>query len=215
MNSKQQGGKTHLLRYIMYKHRNDFAYGIGFSNSKDIGDNLDWFPKKFQHTFLTSKNPLYNGEVAFEALINEQKRIPKEQRKPVFVIIDDDRSGFHSEILKLACTQAFKYDIWIWISVHNICDLAAGIREQATNVALFETNTHNSIRASYQSYGQQCKTQKDFEMVLAKNTGDHKFLWRDVKGGKPFECWRCPPVVPKFFMDFGDTGDDDSKKEPV
>jgi hypothetical protein len=209
-NSKQQGGKSHLLRYISYKHRQRFHYGIAFSNSKDDGDNLDWFPKKYQHTFLRTDDPKTNGEAALQALIDQQKKFPRDRRPLAFVIIDDDRSGFNSNVLKMAATQVYKYNLWIWISVHNVSDLSAGIREQATNVAIFETSTANSLAQTYKNYGQDYRRQKDFEQVIQCNTGGentpnwHNFLWKDVKKGTPWKVFRCPPVVPKFFINYGE-----------
>jgi hypothetical protein len=212
VNSKQQGGKSHLLRHICYKYRDRFEGLIAYSNSKDDGNNLDWFPKKFQYTFFENKDERYDGRKYLRALIAEQKKRPKSSRGLWGVIIDDDPSGFHSNELHIICTQAYKYNLWVWISVHNICDLEAGYREQVTNVALFEMESENSMKAAYKNYGKSCKRFKDFEMLLEKNTGDHKFLWRDVKNGKPFECWRCPPEVPKFFIDFGSENEEGDEK---
>jgi len=209
VNSKQQGGKSHLLRYLYYKNRDKFAWIIAFSNSKDGEDNLDWFDKKYQCTFLKSDDPKYDGRTVLMNAVNEQKKQPKGSRKIGGIIIDDDRSGFNTNELKLVCTQAFKYDLWVWISVHNAGDLTAGIREQATDVAIFEVETKNSFRVLYENYGQNYYTQKDFEETVKANTGDHKFLWRDVKGGKPFQLWRCPPIIPKFFIDFEKKAEDD------
>lgn len=195
-NSKQQGGKSHLLKYLAYKNRHRLRYGVAFGNSAFNKGNLDWIPDKYKYHF-------WDDEVV-QKLMAEQQRTGKKYL--AWIIVDDDMSGFNSKVMKRVATQLFQWNIWMWISTQDVNALQSGVREQATNVAIFETSTYNSMKASYLNYGLDYYKQKDFEDVIRTNTGNHQFIWKDVKGGKPWKAYICPPVIPHFMLNLPDDG---------
>ena len=68
LNSKPGGGKSHLMRYIVYLHRKEIAHAIAFSKSCFRPGNLDYIPNyeatpKDVKEFLNFKHMCYNGAV--------------------------------------------------------------------------------------------------------------------------------------------------------
>ena len=67
INGIQGSGKSNLIKYLMSKHKDEFSYGLVFTNTSfDITDqsSFDYIPKRIVHSE-------YNEEV-LESLMNIQ-----------------------------------------------------------------------------------------------------------------------------------------------
>jgi hypothetical protein len=76
----QEGGKSHLIRYIMHKNRKKFDWGIIFSNTGFSADNFNYIDKHFLYRKY--------DELANLKLIHEQL-VKKSKKHCGFVIFDD------------------------------------------------------------------------------------------------------------------------------
>jgi hypothetical protein len=198
INSKSQGGKSHLGHCIMYNHRKQFAWGVSFSQSGFNVENLSYVPGKFKH--------IRYSPIVLKALLMEQaKLINAGEKAPlVYIIFDDAITDIDPEdkVLKEAITQSKHYNIFILITTQSINALPTWIRENAFQICLFKMWTESAIEAAYRSYGQNHGNVKEFKTNVNNKLGDHVFAFSDRhKGDGTFIFCKCiPPPLPKFML---------------
>lgn len=140
-NSKPGGGKSHLLRYLMFANRHRFAYGICFSKTAFREGNLDYIPyfegsEEDRARYLNFKHMMYS-EAALQALLDKQKGYKDADRPCCFIIFDDDISDpgmFNTPAFIDAATMYRHYNTWICVCTQYINKLSTTARECASQV---------------------------------------------------------------------------------
>lgn len=210
INSKSQGGKSHLLHWVFYENKDKFAWGVVFSNTAFNEENLPYVDRRFKHL-------RYNQQV-LRNLLEEQIKIPKKSRPLVFIIFDDCLSDFHQEdkVLLEAITQTFHYNIFICITTQSINKVLNFGRENAFQVALFKLFSKGQVEAAYDSYGQDFDTVKEFKENVNKKLGKHVFAFLDRHNADMSGIWlflKCPPPpLPAFKLRSGLPEEPENKK---
>lgn len=200
--ASQGSGKSHLIRYLMYKLRKKFSYGLVFTNTFFDDDAYDFIPSKYVH-------PEYD-EVALQKLMDIQAKLVDEGiEKNAFVIFDDcldDPNEFKSLVLKRLTTQLRHYRITVIFSTQYCNSLPSRMRTNAMSCFMFQTDTEVSLKALFNSYGQKFDSFNDFRKFLMKNTGDFKFIYYNkLETGKitdSYQVMKCPDIIPKFKLSF-------------
>lgn len=198
INSKTQGGKSHLMHCIMYNHKKKFGWGLSFSQSGFNAKNLSYVPGRFKHI-------RYKPEILRAALIEQAKVIEAGGKPPlVYFIFDDAITDIDPEdkVLKEAVTQTFHYNIFIVITTQSINAMPTWVRENAFQICLFKMFTESALEAAYRSYGQNHGTVKEFKTNVNNKLGDHVFAFSDRhRGDGTFIFCKCvPPPLPKFML---------------
>lgn len=205
LNSKGGGGKSHLIRYIMYCLQSIFAWGLVFSHSIFNTENFDYIPDAFKHTRYT-KEPLL-------ALLNLQSSFPQEGRPPAFVIFDDcisEKKMWNCPVLFDTVTQCRQYNLVVIISTQHINKVIPAIRENAFQVFIFYAISKNNLEAAYESYGQDFHNYNTFKNfiqqatnpIVNNNTIRGKFAYKDEVNGGVWRVLRAPPEIPKFMLEY-------------
>lgn len=202
INSPQGGGKSHLIRYIMYQHRKKFDYGIVFTNTYFEDDSFDYVPKDYVH-------PEFDEEILSNLMTIQQNLIKKNIIKEAFVIFDDciDRTQFESSILKRVCTQLRHYHITVIFSTQYANLLPTYMRTNCMSVIIFKTDSECNLKALYQSYGQMFDSFNAFKNFILSKLGNHKFIYykknqvsEDIN--ETFPVMIAPERIPKFKLKF-------------
>lgn len=197
-------GKSHLLRYIMNEIKDKLDYGIVFSHTIFDDENLEYIPKKFKHK-------IYNPDL-IKSLMKIQAAQPKKTRKRAFVILDDFLGGKSTKtspswstcpVFRDLATELRHYNVFVVINTQYINTVPPIIREQALNVAIFNSDTERSLEALYESYGQSFKKFNLFRDHILENVKEHNFLWysRKVSNMKDrYKIMNAPKKIPKFML---------------
>lgn len=206
LTSKPGGGKSHMLRYIMYLYRKRFAHGIAFSKSTFRTTNLDYIPAfPGEEGWLNFKHTHYSPEI-LQAFLDGQAADPD---KLGFLIIDDDISDpdmWYSQPMIDAATMYRQYNLFVVICTQHCNRVSTTIRECASQVGLFAMDTHNSIHACWESYGQEFRNDKLFYQWFMGVMGDvknHNCAWKNKIDGKPYVIVRAPQTIPDFRIEYG------------
>lgn len=207
LNSKPGGGKSHMLRYIMYMYRKRFDHGIAFSKSTFRPGNLDYMPAfpDEPDKWLNFKH-LHWSEEVLQAFLDGQAADPS---KLGFVLVDDnisDPNMWYSKAFIDAATMYRQYNILLVISTQHTNRISTTIRECASQVGLFAMDTHNAIHACWESYGQEFRNDRDFYAWFSSILGDiknHNCAWKNKIDGKPYVIVRAPKEIPAFRIEYG------------
>jgi len=145
LNSKPGGGKSHMLRYIMYLYRKRFDHGIAFSKSTFRTTNLDYMPEFPDEPGknLNFKHLHYKPEI-LQAFLDGQAADPS---KLGFVVVDDDISDpnmWYSQPMIDAATMYRQYNILLVISTQHTNRVSTTIRECASQVR--RTNPFHTVK---------------------------------------------------------------------
>lgn len=191
INSKPRGGKSHMIHASVYSCRDQIDWIVAFTNTGHNEDNL---------TFMGDKDfvwPQYSSEV--------MKNILEEQQNSTAsvgcIIVDDlpaDKEIWKCPYFLQAISTTHHSRLWIIIATHCIQKVPVTVRENAFQVAIFKVETKRAFIAAYESYGQDFETYPEFHTFMNKYTGNYKFLFKDIKGEKPWRCLICEPTKPVF-----------------
>lgn len=195
---KPASGKSYVIRYLMSCYRKKFDYGIIFSNTAAFNNGFDYVPQQYVHSAY-SERPIKN-------LMELQKGlIQKGVRKRAFIIFDDCLSGeFNSDVMNSLVSQFRHYLITVIISTQYCYKaLTPLIRECCTYACIFRQSSDRSVNATYESFGQHFRSEKEWKEYLMLNTGDHKFLFIDVNSQSDniadiYKVYKCPDNIPPF-----------------
>lgn len=198
----QGGGKSHLLRYLMYMTRKHYDFGIVFSNTGFITTNFEYIADR---SFIHLK---YSDEVLCELMRIMRER--KEAGKPVktFVIFDDciAKPQWHSPHLQALCTQVRHYDCTVIITTQHVTNVLPIFRGNAWKVFMFQTMAKATLNALYEGYGQLFESPEDFKAFYKKGTGGkHQFVMYDARASSTviaerYLVARCPADIPAFSL---------------
>lgn len=221
--SKPGGGKSYMIRYLMYCNQKLFSHCIAFSKSAFRPGNLEYIPDyegtpEDKKRYMNFKWMMYKDEVLREFL-NGQQAYPEEARPLGVIIIDDDISDphmFESPAMIDAITMYRHYKIVIIVAAQYVNKLSTTMRECASQVGLFKMDSKRSIEAAYESYGQEFEDHKEFKQWLFAATyppSEHKCCWKDKMNDKPWEIVRAPDHIPKFRLEYGERASKPAKKK--
>lgn len=199
----QGGGKSHLIKYIMYRNRNQFDFGIVFSNTGFASGNFNYLNKRFVH-LQYDEAVLAN----FKKLIEEQ--IKKGKKPCTFVVFDDclDRKNWYSQELISLATQVRHYNTLVIISTQYPQQIMPIFRENSFHTYMFHMNSKCAIRALFDSFGQMFDSYDDFKTYFLKATGErHQFLAYNARNGGTtiddrYEVLVAPEKIPDFHIKF-------------
>jgi len=190
-------GKSHLLRYLMYTLRNEFAYGLAFSNTGFIDSNLDYLPKRYVHAE-------YSARALKHYLRGQRRELRTRGSMPLgFVILDDCMydKWINCKYFKRLCTQYRHYNTLVVISVQHLHRVPPDIRNQCMYCCMFRADNHRTLEALYQNFGMNFADLREFSRYLTSNTGDYKFVFCD-RGRGSYSVMRAPGKIPEFFIDY-------------
>ena len=195
----QGGGKSHLIKYIMYQNSDDFDCGIVFTNTGFIDGNFDYVDKRFVH-LKYNEGALKNLKDIF------QKQIEKGKPLRGFVIFDDCLTGsqWKSEELVSLVTQVRHYNITVILSCQYPNHIPPIFRTNAFQVCMFFMGSKAAMMALYESYGQMIGTFDEFKHYFTEATAvKHQFLLYDARNGgttiqSRYKILKCPAKIPKF-----------------
>lgn len=200
--ASQGSGKSHLIKYLMYKLRKNFDYGLVFSNTFFDDDPFPYIEDK------TLIHPEYNEEV-LENLMKIQAKVGK--RKSAYVIFDDcidDPEEFKSPVLKKLSTQLRHYNITIIFTTQYCNALPPRMRSNAMNIFMFHTDNKNSLEALYNSFGQAFESYNEFKKyIMDKTSVKYNFIYynkmlNDNSLENNYKVYRCPAKIPSFKIKF-------------
>ena len=195
----QGGGKSHLIKYLMYENQDKFDVGIVFSNTAFVDSNFDYVDKRFQHLE-------YNAKVLKSFKDIFQKQI--EAKKPLrgFVIFDDCLEGpqWKCKELKSLITQVRHYNITVIISTQYPKAIPPLFRTNTWRAFMFFMGAEDAIKALWQNYGQMLGSYAEFKAeYIAATAEKHRFLTYDAKNGgtdvpSRYAVFHAPPEIPAF-----------------
>src|ERR1700678_4112711 len=88
---KPKSGKSYLIKYYMYEHRNVFDFGIVFTKTK-FDDGYNYISSKFIH-------PDYDESIIISLMKIQEDLVKKGIKKNAFIIFDDClSSAFNSQV---------------------------------------------------------------------------------------------------------------------
>jgi len=193
------GGKSHLIRYMMYTLKKKFDYGVVFTNTFFEDDSFDYVNKKYIH-------PEYNEDVLTE-LMNIQANLIEEGKtqKEAYCIFDDciDASQFKCPKLKQLCTQLRHYHITVIFATQYVNLIPPYMRSNAMYVVIFKTDSECSLKALYASYGQLFNNFNEFKNHIMHKLGNYKFIFYDKNHvseniADTYRIMVAPEHIPKF-----------------
>ncbi len=201
ISASQGSGKSHLIKYLVSKHKKDIDYTIVFCNTS-FDEGYDYIPKKYIH-------PMYD-EDALNNLMNIQAKLVKKGiKKNCWVIFDDclfDGQFKSKPFLRLS-TQLRHYNITCIISTQYPQIIKPQFRNNCFQVGMFKTSTMNALQALYTSYGMEFETFNDFKKYLNDSTNQkYNFVWFDktIEGDikKKYQVSRCPKKINNFMLEY-------------
>lgn len=181
-------GKTHLLNYLMYQLRNQFSYGIVFTNTnfdnpfpylpeeyihpeyhEDAVDNLMRIQKiKVKKILKKIKKdyPKLSGDKLKAKEKSELKKVPN-----AFIIFDDclENEQFKSETLRTLSLQLRHYHITVFMSSQYTKLIPPRFRTTAGGVFIFHNDTKINLNAMFESFGQRFNTYIEFKKFILDN----------------------------------------------
>lgn len=194
INSPQGGGKSHLIRYIMYQNRKRFDYGVVFSNTLFEDDSFDYIDDKYVH-------PEYNPDVVTKLMEIQSKN----QAKNAFCVFDDciDAAQFKCPKLKQLCTQLRHYRITVIFATQYANLLPSWMRTNAMGVVIFRTDSESNLMALRKEYGQLFDSFNEFKNYIIKNLGNYRFVYYDKRHVNEnvedtYKIMVAPEKIPKF-----------------
>jgi hypothetical protein len=205
INGLQGGGKSHLIKTIMYNNRKQFHWGLVFSNTSFKHGNFDYVSHKYVHEH-------YN-ESALLALVQLHRRLISEGKSPrAFVIFDDclERKQFADERFQNLCLQLRHYGVFVIISTQYPVLVPSRFRANAFQAAMFYFGAEAATKALYQSYGNMFDNYAAFKKYLNEHTSGHQFVWYDARNGgrdvtTRYKTLQAPAKIPSFKIKFHKT----------
>lgn len=195
----QGGGKSHLIKYIMYRNRSKFDLGIVFTNTGFVDGNFDYIDKRFVHLEY-SAGALANMKKIF------QKRI--EDKKPLcgFVIFDDclEGSQWKEKELRSLITQVRHYNITVIISTQHPTAIPPLFRTNTFQAFMFFMGSEDAMKSLWRNYGQMFGSYAEFKESYTAATGNkHQFLGYNAQNGgvsidSRYKVMICPKDIPEF-----------------
>ena len=195
----QGGGKSHLIRYMMYQNRNKFDVGVVFTNTGFVDGNFDYIDKRLVHLEYSAA-VLKNLKDIFK------KRIEAEKPLCGFMIFDDCLEGpqWKEKELRSLITQVRHYNITVIISTQHPTAIPPIFRTNTWQAFLFFMGTEDAMKSLWKNYGQMVGTFADFkEFYTAATAEKHQFLAYDAKNGTQeissrYKVMICPKDIPQF-----------------
>jgi len=154
---------------------------------------------------ITDNAPEGESKAAIEHLMESQLKYPPNERPLVGLAVEDNYKALRDPLFVALTTRPTHYNVWIFIGVNWVNRVAPDTREGAWQVAIFETESEKAFKELFSSYGYDCPNYKAFVELIRKNTGDYKFIYKNLKGkmGKNERKWkilRAPEHIPPFII---------------
>lgn len=195
INGKPGSGKSTLEKYIMYIHQDKFIQGLSVSGTSFDPQNLSYVPPEM-------KTMEYNP-ARLASLMQMQEKIPKEERKCIYFIIDDyicDNNLWFDRTFKTFVTCIRHYHGFIIICTQHINKVPPIIREAAFQACIFHVDTQSSMKAAYESYGSGFETEKDFRNFNKKLEQYHFLFVNKAVPSDEHPIMKSPEKVPDFML---------------
>ncbi len=171
-------GKTNLLRAIMkaYNDEGFFKFGRAISGSEAFTTDLD---------FLKSREILSFNEEAVLEYLEKLRQLRKQGDIPNnFLILDDcinaigDRNS--NKVFKNFVNNSRHFRTTIIVAVQRYSGAMIDMRENATKVIVFRTNTTSNDEAVFNDFGKYLPDEyrkfPEFQKMLCDTTIDHRGL---------------------------------------
>lgn len=194
-------GKSHLIKYIMSKHRKQFDYGIVFTQTWFKEGNFDYVPEEYVHKD-------YDENILKNFMNIQSKLIKKGISKQTFCILDDvlDTQTFNNKYFKRLITTLRHFQISVIISTQYCNSIPPIFRNNVMGTAIFKSDMNTQLRALFESYGMNFNNFNEFKNYVMTNTGNYNFIWYDKKTNgdikDKYKVMRCPKKIPEFMLEF-------------
>jgi hypothetical protein len=189
-------GKSHALRYIMATIQHKFTWGIAFSNTKGINNNLDYIPQQYVHQG-------YNPE-KLKKFMQAQRKYAR-QGRPIlgYVILDDASfdSWRNCDLFKSLTSQYRHYNVLIIISTQVVRSVVfPNMKSNVMQVLMFRTDQDQYLKSLYQDFGFAYGTDSQFCNTLIKMP-KYTFLYYDrTADHRQYHIYKCPSSIPPFLI---------------
>jgi hypothetical protein len=200
INGKARDGKSHLAHHLMYHARDYIDYAVSFSTTAFNEENLSFMPAEFKHRG-------YDTEM-MQKVLDKQEAL--KDLGTIAAIIIDDNSGdgkmWSCKRLALAVTAFYHFRLLVIICVHHINKVPPLIRQNATQVAIFGLDTKSTIKAAYESYGQEFDSLNEFKAFIFRSLSHrYNFIYKDKEHGSGWILCRAPAEKPEFYLNYSAT----------
>lgn len=195
INGKPGSGKSTLEKYIMYLHQDKFVQGLSVSGTSFNPRNLNYVPEEMK-TMRYDPNRLAQ-------LMIMQTKIPENERKIIYLIIDDyicDNNLWFDQTFVTFVTSIRHYNGFIIICTQHINKVPPIIREAAFQACIFHMDTQKSMKAAYESYGSGFETEKDFRNFNMKLEKYHFLFVNKANPSEDHPIMKSPENVPDFML---------------
>jgi hypothetical protein len=190
--AKRNSGKSHMIKYMLYKASKDYNDVIVMCPTTFHSD----YPKFMDKTRLI---PRYDEDL-LQHIIKRQASITKAKRiNKVLVILDDciSKANFKSNIFELIATQGRHYQFSCWITTQHYNKLPPVIRLNCDYMLILGNQTKKIMQTIYDELGGVCDSDKEFsDMVKPELVNYGCFVVNNLSA--KFHTLRAPENVPEF-----------------
>lgn len=183
---RKKAGKSFLIRSLVYDFvvKKQYAdYVIVFTQTKFNGDYEKYLPSKYIHTM--------NGDSTLKRILRMQLKKIKEGKPDSVLLILDDCLGmfdFNSKLFKAFFSTSRHYKITVLISVQHVNAVPPILRTNAEHVFVLGSQTKASLKATFETFGDDFENLKEFEAFVIKNTKDFNFVFINKNEGLTTVC---------------------------
>lgn len=208
-------GKTTLVKYLMFEHRNDFVGGVVFSLS-----GINEWEKNFP--YINQKYIYEEWDMTvLESLIDLAKKIKKHSqgKHHMFIIFDDfigmTKGLFRQEKAKALLTTLRQVNITVFISAHQIQgEVTPLTRNNTTNGIMFPQSEKHGIDIMFSNWVQQTGVYDTVDLFKKQLTSleDRHFLHYIRKTRELQEASVPVEDIPNFRLNFSQDDEEEAQQ---
>lgn len=189
---RKKAGKSFLIRslvhdFVVKKHMADYV--IVCTETAFNGDYEQYIPKKYIHTS--------GGDRILKRILRTQlANIRKGKAKNVLLILDDclGMFDFGSKLFRAFFSTSRHYRITVMISVQHVNAVPPILRTNAEHVFLLGAQTKASLKATFETFGDDFDNLKAFERYVIDNTVNYNFVFINKNEGYTTVCRAVEPA---------------------
>lgn len=196
-------GKTTLIRYMLYSlcQMGTFNHGMVICPTADLHGSYNFVPQEYVRTS-------YDPDEVKEFMDLQKREISSGKKIEAFLVLDDCLSAAHqfqSDLFVELVTTYRWLHISLFISTQYVFRIPPTVRECANYAFLFKMDTKRSLKAVYETFGQNFETEADFKKYLDSRTKDKAFVFYDKlieKKEDNYMSFRAPTDIPEFRLEY-------------
>jgi hypothetical protein len=202
--AKKYSGKTHLLKWMIYKiaMAGKFDYGMVVSGTAETGE---WNIVPGRQIFSTWGE----GKPVIEKLIASQKKFLAEKSKlpNVFIVLDDIIGVIptNDNLMSRLATSARHWKITLFVCIQSAKKIPPIFRINAEYIFVFRQIDNTQVGTIYDEFGGLFGSKEEFSNYLKEYVKNYTALFINTKTQNNekkdmFGLIKAPPDVPPFFI---------------